>query len=425
MGHITKMRRRDNRFVLLVAGAFWFWISGDMVFSSLGIKLVSGKLIISVIIVFILLFIARMPKHIPREQVIPALRWKSITTILIFLVYCTLHSVLSGTDYSMFKLQQLSISIIVAYALSYKVIHAFVQNKILFFIVGFMIGLLTYYTVFSEMKMILENETVLGLRAMNIGVLTYQDYYVVLFLVAASIFFTSNYNRTSFFTFAVTAVLCLPIIIGFNSRMIPFTLGGALLYLFVALKPKMFDRKKMLRNITIIVVVGISGMVFVERLVHEDMALMTVFVDGPIQTFYESYRYVSFNKAAEDFVGSPIFGVGFGRFSLWGDTPGFSRTSGMWAHNIFFELLGEMGLVGFILFANATALTFLRVLYSRFARGQESLVFFCVMLVYVAASMQLSRNIGYSFLWVGIFCSEAAFVYQRLSTSRSQNIKIA
>ena len=425
MRHLTKIRRKDNLFVLLVAGAFWFWISGDMVFSSIGINLESGKLVISVIIVLVLLFLARVPKHIPREQVIPAFRRKSIATILLFLLYCTLHAVISGTEYSLFKLQQLYISIIVAYALSYKVIHAFVQNKILFLIVGFMIGLLTYYTVFSEMKMILETETVFGLRAMNIGVLGYQDYYVVLFLVATSIFFTSNYDRTSFSIFGITAVLCLPIIIGFNSRMIPFTVGGSLLYLLVALKPKIIGQKKMLRNVTIIVIVGIAGMVFIKQLIHDKMALMTVFIDGPIQTFYDSFRYLSFGKAAEDFLGSPLFGIGFGRFSLWGDATGLARNSGMWAHNIFFELLGEMGLIGFMLFANATAWIFLRVLYVRFGRGQESLIFFCAMLVYVAATMQLSRNIAYSFLWVGIFCSEAGFVYQTLSTSHSHIINTA
>ena len=175
----------------------------------------------------------------------------------------------------------------------------------------------------------------------------------------------------------------------------------------------------------VITLIAIVGMNFVGDLVHRESAMMRVFDEGLYQSYRQSYRYLSFTKAAEDFWGSPLYGIGFGRFSLWGDTVGLTRLSGVWAHNMFLEVLGELGLIGFVLFVYATGRTFMRVLFVRFRSNQEFLVLPCVLLVYIVATMQLSRNIVYPFLWVGYFCCEAAFHYDRYSFSGLMEVDTA
>ena len=102
---------------------------------------------------------------------------------------------------------------------------------------------------------------------------------------------------------------------------------------------------------------------------------------------------------------------------MWGDTVGLTRLSGMWAHNIFLELLGELGLIGFVLFVYATGRTFVRVLFVRFRSNQEFLVFPCVLSVYAVATMQLTQHLPYVYLWVGFFCCDAAFHYNKCTLS--------
>jgi len=417
MVRITKKKTRDIRFVVLAALAFWGWLGAPMLYAATGFEPPTGKLILSVIIVLILLFVAGEPKHTPREQVVHALRLRSIAAIMFFLTYCTLHAFISGSAYSIFKLQQLTINIVVAYALSYKAIRAIEVNKTLFFIVGFLIGVATYYTVFSEMKTIMVEDAFRGLKGMPIGILIYQDYYVMLLLFTTVILFASTFHYAYLFMFVATATMSVPMVIGFNSRMIPFTVGGTIFYMIVTLRSVLSKRGNKMRNMVVITLVAIAGMMFVGNLVHRETAMMRVFNEGPWQSYRQGYRYLSFTKAAEDFWESPLYGIGFGRFNFWGNTVGLTRDSGMWAHNMFLELLGELGLIGFVLFVFATGRTFMRVLFVRFRSNQEFLVFPCVLLVYIVATMQLSRNIVYPFLWVGLFCCEAAFHYDRYSFS--------
>lgn len=413
MEHLQNTPTRDRWFVVLVALAFWTWLGAPMIFAATQYEPPAGKLITSVIFVLILLLAAGRSEQIPEKLVVHALRLNSQVPIMFFLAYCALHAFVGGSTYSIFKLQQLTINIVVAYALSYKVIRAIEINKFLFFIVGLLIGLTVYFTVFREMKSVMEEHAFLGLRSMRIGILIYQDYYVMLFLYATVMLFVGTFRRAHLLLFLGTSALCLPIVIGFNSRMIPFTVGVTILYMIVTLRSVLSRSGNRMPNMVVITLVAIGGMMYVGDLIHRERAMMRVFDEGPWQSFRQGYRYLSFTKAAGDFWESPVYGIGFGRFSLWGNPVGVGRDSGMWAHNMFFELLGEMGMIGLVLFLYSTGRTFARVLFARFKSDQEFIVFPCLLFVYTVATMQLTHNLTHVFLWVSYFCCDAVFHYEK------------
>lgn len=68
--------------------------------------------------------------------------------------------------------------------------------------------------------------------------------------------------------------------------------------------------------------------------------LNNVLTDGYLEA---SKREDHINQGLKDFFGSPVFGIGYGCFKLGGQY-------GSYPHNLIVELLGELGLVGFLLF---------------------------------------------------------------------------
>jgi len=361
-----------------------------------------------------LLFVAGRPKITPGERLIREFRLKSLIAVMFFLCYCALHVLIDGSAWSLFKLESLTIGIIVAYALSYKTIRAIKMHKNLFFIVGFLFGLAAYYAVFSEIKSVMEMAPTKGLRSLGVATLNVQDYYIVLFLYATALLFGGSFRCLYLLMFVGTATLCVPIVIGLSSRMVPFTVGVTIMYMIVVLQSVLSTRKNILRNILILSIIAIGGMMFIGDHMHSELRIFQVFTDGPLQLFVQGPRYISFAAALRNFWESPLYGIGFGNFVYPGEFVDRGvRLAGMWPHNIFLELLSELGLIGFFLFVYATGRTFLKVLLARFKSSQEFIVLPCLLLIYTVVSMQLTHNLVYPFLWVGYFCCDAAFHYNK------------
>ncbi len=105
-------------------------------------------------------------------------------------------------------------------------------------------------------------------------------------------------------------------------------------------------------------------------------------------------------KAALDtVVRYPVFGVGFGNFSVaLGEDIGASRR-GASAHNLYLDLAGEMGILGLVLFAVFTVTLFWRIAKNIFSGSQDraSIVLSITFFVYIAWVL------GYSFFDVVLF----------------------
>jgi hypothetical protein len=66
--------------------------------------------------------------------------------------------------------------------------------------------------------------------------------------------------------------------------------------------------------------------------------------------FEESGRMALFGKAIDDFVESPLTGVGFGMYARRASSDQGGIARGFYPHNIILEVMAELGMVGIILF---------------------------------------------------------------------------
>lgn len=415
--HDSLPKRR--RFVVLVALSFWMWLGRDLVFQMIGVELLGGQLLAVCTTVLLLLFIAGRPGNTRVTRRVDNLRARALMPTLLFFGYCALSGFVSGqTAFTTFKLQSLLISIVVAYALAHKVVCAIAMDKRQFFLVGILFGLAAYYTVFSDLAGIMESEEIVGLRAMKVAHLNVQDLYVVLFLYGATLLFAGQFRRVHLYLFLGAGALCAPVVVGMNSRMVPFTVGITFIYMAVALRSVMAHRRNQMRNVMFLVVFTVGGVAFVGDLVGSESRMMRVFDGGLVNCFVQGPRYVSFDEALWNFRESPVYGIGFAKFAYPGTNPDpTDRLAGTWPHNIFLELLSELGIIGLLLFIILGGRTLKRVLFVQIESNREFLAFPCLVLVYVFATMQLTHLIAYPPLWVGFFCCDAAFHYDRYSFS--------
>ena len=407
-------RPHNNRwFVVLVALSFWIWLAKDLVFEIVPVELPTGQLLTVLLVVLALLFLAGRPGITCNERTSRSSHLKSRIAVLFFFCYCVLSGFLSGeTAFTVFKLQNLLIGIVVAYALAYKTIRAISMDKRLFLIVGLLVGLAGYYFVFPDLR-IYETESI-GLRAMNVAHLNIQDFYVVLFLYAATLLFAGDFRRLHLFLFLGTGALSAPIVIAFNSRMLPFVLGVTFVYMSVALRSVMSNHGALIRNVLLLGLLALAGTVFAGDFLRSESRMMSIFDVGVKDAFLVNDRYISFGEAVRNFRESPVYGIGFGKFIFPGSySDPTDRLSGTWPHNIFLELLSELGIIGFLLFAFSFGITLKEVLFAQIKSNREFLAFPCLVSVYVFATVQLTHHIIYPPLWVGYFCCDAAFHYNR------------
>jgi O-antigen ligase len=387
--------------------SFWGWLAKDFLLDLFLPPMAEGKLLTTIGALMVPLFIAgRLPGR-NRARSIPQPRTRSIVLLFLFFFYCTMSGFLSGNDaFTRFKLLNLLISIVLAYLLAGKTIRAITINKMHFFAVGLLLGAAGRFFLFNDVS---RYNPVLGLREMATAHLNVQDFYVLLFLGATALLFSGPLRPVRLLMWAGASALSLPMAIAMNSRMLPFTLGVTLVYMAVALRSVMLRRTNIIRNLVLLIAVALAGAILAKESVNTQSRMMGTFELGAEESFAEDPRAISFAEAVDNFLGSPIEGIGFGKFLFPGGvTDSTDKLSGYWPHNLFLELLSELGLIGFVLFLIPFGPMLKKILLAKFGSDNESVVFPALAFVYVVATMQLTQNIYYPVFWLSYLCCDAA-----------------
>jgi len=395
----------DWLFTLLVAVSFWGWLAKDFFLDIFLLPLAEGKLAATAVALLVPLFIAgRLPgrikaRNIPEPQSIPLL--------FVFFFYCAMSGFLSGDDaFTRFKLQNLLISMVLGCLLAGKTIRAITINKVHFLGVGILVGAAGRFFIFNDLS---RYSTAIGLREVPMAHLNIQDFYVVLFLAATALLFSGPFRAVRLLIWVGTAAISLPTAIALNSRMLPFTLGVTLIYMVVALRSVMLRSSNVVRNLLLVSSVAAAGIILVSESLDTESRMMSVFELGIVESYAGDPRPISFAEAVNDFVVSPIDGIGFGKFLFPGSHPDpTDRLSGGWPHNLFLELLSELGLIGFVIFLIPFAPLLKKILFVKFGSNNESVVFPALAFVYVVATMQLTQNIYYPVFWLFYLCCHVA-----------------
>ena len=403
----TVNKSKQRLFVVLVSLAFWLWLAKDFALTFLIGKHESGMLAITCMVVLSLLLAAGRlksvkPNRTTHIRITPTLGW-----VLYFLCYCTLSAFLTGnTAFTLFKLEHLLISIIMAYALAEKTVRAVMIDSRLFITIGLIIGIAGFYSFYGD----LTTSSVIGLRARSMAHLNIQDCYVFLFLVTLALLLWEKLSSASLIMFFTTTLVCIPTVVALNSRMIPITIGITLVYLLVIFRSYLFNPGNRRKTIVFLVVIVAMGAMITSRLLNSESRMIQSYNLGYVKAFSEDPRSISFRVAYENFLDSPLTGIGFGKFRFPGiilDTS--DRTSGTWPHNLFLELLSELGIVGFLLFV----IFFLPLMRNTLIANAKSheiwIVLPCILFSYVITTMQLTQNIFYPLLWLCIFWNDSAF----------------
>lgn len=142
------------------------------------------------------------------------------------------------------------------------------------------------------------------------------------------------------------------------------------------------------RKLTIPVLVG--GVIFFAIYLIETTSLGELFGSTLTEGYIEGgSRGPWLMRGLELFLQNPVTGVGFGRYSLWGNY-------GNYPHNLFIEILCELGIIG-LLFISALTLSALKGTKHLWGRG---IYFFLVIFLASMASGGLESNIVvFSFLF--------------------------
>ena len=415
--------RKRRIFVVLVAMSFWLWIGKDLVFLLLPIQLPTGKLVSILVVVILLVFSAGAVSGQYKHYT--SYRPKSLRLVLTFYLVCVISGIVSGnTAFTIFKLQSLLISIIVAYSLADKTIYAIILDRKLFLIVGLVFGALTFYFVFIDIFNYINFESI-GLRAKKMAHLNIQDYYVVLLLYALTLLFTSSFSRVYVFLFTATTITAAPIIIAINSRMIPFMIGITIIYMIVSLRSMLIKIKNLPRNILIGILIVFTFTIVINRLVNFESRMMRVFYEGAFNSYRLDPRYISFNEAINNFTNSPVYGIGFGKFRYPGSYQDpTDRNSGGWPHNIILELLSELGILGFLIIGLPFGRIVKKILFAKIESGHFFLLFPYSIFVYILFTMQMTHYIIYPLLWIGYFSSNAAYYIDKMNIANTIKDKI-
>lgn len=403
-----KMNLKNRRFVVLISLAFWIWLSKDLLFLILPIQLPAGQLISVILIVLLLLFLSGEPSFSYERGIQKYFGNFYVNGALVFFCYCFISGFISGDNaFTIFKLESLAIGVFISIILADKVVHAIALDKELFLLIGLIVGVSGYYSAFNDFKNI---SSFIGLRAVKVAHLNIQDFYVALFLFSAAILFCSGFRIMSLFYFLLTGILCVPLVISLNSRMIPFTVGATFVYLIYLYRTTILRNVYIRRFVALFVAAVVFGGFVAGTFMNNDTRMFQVFKEGEISSFENDPRHVSFAEAFDNFIDSPIYGLGFGKFSYPGiDLDPSDRLSGTWPHNIVLEILSELGIVGFIVFFIPILSVLRRVILLNKVLNMEYVVFPCLLFVYVFSTMQLTQNIFYPFLWTSYFCCVFSF----------------
>jgi len=392
------MFNRERQYVALISISFWIWLAKDMVFKIVNVSVQSGQLPMVLIIAMIPILISSMKRY-RAYNTNPTKN--DMRFIAIFFLYCFLSAFTTGlTPYSIFKLHNLFISIVMAYVLSYKIVRAMLLNQRIILIIGLLIGILGNFAIFINAFENIQNDAI-GLRILRVAVLNIQDYYVVLLLLAISVLFSKKFKSIDIYLLITVMLISLPIIIGINSRMLPFTLGGAFSLTLFKYRTRIIHFKSILALVGLSVFIFVIFQLYGDTFINRDSRLLSVFGNDFGSIWMNDPRSFSFNKAFQDFQFSPIFGVGFGKFSLYSTfSNSAGRLLGTWPHNLFLELLSELGIVGFVLFIIFAVKKGKIITMKRL--HTDTLIFPFFFFSYIMLTVQLTQNLYYPLLWLSL-----------------------
>ena len=223
-----------------------------------------------------------------------------------------------------------------------------------------------------------------------------------------------KYKPIIFIAFILTAVTLLST----GSRMPLVAVGVASIYLlskvFTRINGQLHIRKKAIYIMSLIVLLATFVYYLFSKgmfgtIVYRFNALMQAGGGGSVSARLERYR-ASLNMFNEH----PILGVGTGNFGLYHDTDGV----GSYSHNMFFELISEMGTLGglwFFLFVSVIlysifkmmksysipmrttmVISFLYLFMNAMVSGDindnRALFFFAVIIIYMAFDRECESN---------------------------------
>ena len=398
-------------FVIFVSSAFWIWLAKDFILEILPLPIPGSKLLMIVAVVLALLGITEIlpKKYKPNDS--NGVQVNTFVYIAIFCCYCLFSAYITGIGgFTLFKLVSLSISVIIAIALAGKMIQAIFINKQLFFCIGLIIGLLGYCFVYYDLS---DYSSGVGLRVRKMAHLNVQDFYIILFIYSGILLFGGKFRKIHLIFFLGTSLLCMPIIIALNSRMVPFTLGITLIYFCYSARSIILAPGNRAKYAVIFTLFLVCSIPILKDKVSSAERMIRIFRDGGISDAASS-RTSLYWQAVDDFSESPLYGIGFARYK----SPGYHHdpanwTWGFWPHNIFLEILAELGILGFLLIAIPIGDMVRKMFYCRIKENSDYLIFPYLILVYTLCTMQFTHNIWHPILWIGIFSSSAAYTKYR------------
>jgi len=404
----------NNRFnsqvnVILSALGFWVWVGKDLVYLVLPINIQSGRLLSIVALVLVLNFGADIFFKLRLEKFNSTLKLqKSLKIALIFFLYCLASGIISGySAFTMFKLASLLLSIVISYFIADRTIKALHENIRLFFIVGLVLGMVSFYVAFQDISNYVQLNAI-GLRAKKMAHLNIQDFFVILGIFSITFLLINKMSFWSVLLSFIGLVISVPIVTAMNSRMIPYVMGFVLVCLLFSLRRLKGDYRPTYKTaltfgLIVIMTIGLAG-----RSLKSDSRMLAVFEEGVVNSYKFDPRYISFSTALSNFSESPLYGIGFGKYTFQGVRSNINNNnmdSGAWPHNIILEILSELGVIGLIIIGVGFGRTIKTALFMPTPLNDRAFFFAFSnsLLIYILLTMQLTHNISYPLLWLGYF----------------------
>lgn len=389
---------QDNNFGRL-AGilAFWLWLGKDLIFVVLPPLSGGGELaLITISALSLCIYCHAFAKRLIKLPLVTPqmFGWGSI-----FLLYLTISTFSApSTAFQHFKLISVAISILMGIVCAHTVMAYDLLSDPRFAWVGIILGGLGAKALFAGANGL---DRVIGLRGLSVAHLNIQDYFVELWLVTLVATLVLPASARSNLCLLAASAVSVPCVILMNSRMIPFTVGVTIAFAVYKCMPRIRKSRAPLRRLIYLSCIG-AGVVFgIATFTDADMRMLSIFRSGLADGVGEDPRSVSYSIALDNFATAPVFGIGFGTFTFPGmATDVTERTNGFWPHNLYLELLSELGLCGFLLYGiPTTAIVWGAIARNRLSgRGGEIA---SVFLIYAFITAQLSHNLWYPVVWVG------------------------
>lgn len=196
------------------------------------------------------------------------------------------------------------------------------------------------------------------------------------------------------------------------------------IYIFPTFIKKRYVKKGFIKRYFIMVFLILIGFIFVRYIVLNIFDINTLLDRFLISNSEEDYgansRIVLFSVAWEFFKDAPLFGNGFGSFSLL--YTGFQSAD--YPHNIFLEALSELGIIGFILLLIPIIITIIKYLkYRRPNVNNVILNLFMTLFLYYLLNSLVSGELGFYNNKLFLFMGLLNYYIILLSKSNKMNLQ--